>query len=77
MVSVCLTELWGKEFCHNDNPGCNMVNDAGTGSDMQEYSEDMRYSWYVCSCCINSSVSSAQTLHVRSISSDQTVYSMS
>jgi len=54
-----------------------MVNDAGTGSDMQEYSEDMRYSWYVFSCCINSSVSSAQTLHVRSISSDQTVYSMS
>jgi hypothetical protein len=34
MVSVCFTELWGNDLCQNDNPEGNMVNNAGTGSDI-------------------------------------------
>jgi hypothetical protein len=77
MVSVCLTDLWGNDFCQNDNPGCAVVSDTGAGSDIQGCSEDVRYIWYVRSCYINSSVYSVQTLHFRSVSIDQTVYSKS
>jgi hypothetical protein len=76
MVSVCLTEPWGDDVCQNDNPGGDMVSDTCAGRDIQWCSEDMRYILYVHSCYINSSVGSGHTVHVRSISSDQNVYSM-
>ena len=77
MVSVCLAELWGKDFCQNDNPGGAVVSDTGAGNDIQGCSEDVRYIWYVRSCYIINSVCSVQTLHFRSVSIDQSVYSVS
>jgi hypothetical protein len=64
-------------FVKNANPGDDMVSDTGAGNDIQGCSEDMRYIWYVRSCCVNSSINSDHALHVYSISSDQNVYSMS
>ena len=76
MVSVCLPEPWSNNFCQNDNPGGDVVSDTGAGYDMQGCREDIRCIRYVRSCCVESSVSIAHTLQVRSISSDQNVYSM-
>jgi len=77
MVSVCFTETWSNDFCQNANSGGDMVSDTGAGNDNQGCSEDMRYIWYVRSCCVNSCIDSGHALHVHSISSDQNVYSMS
>jgi len=76
-VSVYFTEPWSNDFCQNANSEGDMVSDTGAGNDIQGCSEDMRYIWYVRSCCVNSCINSGHALHVHSISCDQNDYSMS